>query len=193
MTVRLVLVSHAATAATREARFPADESLDEHGAAGAAACSGVLRRIGPVFSGPELRCRQTAEALGLGPVTDPALADWGLGGWRGRTLTELGDDQPSGLHAWMTDPGAAPHGGETLHDLLDRAAAWLDGLAAGPARIAAITHPAFVRAAVLYALQAPPVCFWRLDVAPLSQTWLSRHDGRWRLRETGHPLTPAAG
>ena len=32
MAVRLVLVAHAATAASREARFPGDEPLDERGA-----------------------------------------------------------------------------------------------------------------------------------------------------------------
>lgn len=190
MAVRLVLVAHAATAASREARFPGDEPLDERGAHAAAAADGALRRVTAAYRGPEERCRQTATALGLDAVADPALADLDVGAWRGRTLTELAADHPVDLRAWLTDPRAAPHGGESVAELVARVAHWLDEFAAEAARIAAVTHPAVIRAAVLHTLGAPPECFWRLDAAPLSQTWLT-HDGRrWQLRETGHPLTP---
>ena len=72
---------------------------------------------------------------------------------------------------------------------MERVGGWLDGLAGERVRIAAITHPAVVRAAVVQTLGAPLSCFWRLDSAPLTQTWLTRNAGRWQLRETGHPLT----
>lgn len=180
MTVRLVLISHAPTAATRRAAFPDDEP------AGAAA--GSVRRIETAYAGPELRCAQTAAALGLDAAAEPALADLDLGDWRGRTLDELAADRPADVSAWLADPDATPHGGESLSHLLERVDRWLDGLPAAPVRIAAVTHPAVVRAVVLNVLGAPPTAFWRLDVTPLSQTWLSRNDGRWRLRETGHPL-----
>ncbi|WP_433236000.1 histidine phosphatase family protein [Actinomadura nitritigenes] len=65
--------------------------------------------------------------------------------------------------------------------------AWLEELPDGPTCFVAINHPAVVRAAVLHALGVPPQVFWRIDVAPLTQTWLTRTTGRWRLRETGHP------
>jgi len=193
MTDRLVLVSHAATAATYEARFPDDETLDTRGTADATAVRGTLRRIEKAYRGPETRCRQTAGALGLDATVHPSLADLDLGNWRGRTLTGLEADQPADLHAWLTNPATAPHGGESLSGLVHRVARWLDELPAGPTRIAAITHPSVIRAAALHVLGAPPSSFWRLDTAPLSQTWLSRHGGRWQLRETGHPLTPVAG
>jgi broad specificity phosphatase PhoE len=206
MTVRLVLVTHGPTIATRAARFPRDEPLDERGAADAQAATGVLRRIERIYRGGELRCAQTASALGFTAAAnaadgvEAALADWDLGAWQGRGLDELQADRPAELLAWLTDPAAAPHGGETLNQLLTRAAGWLDTLAnkttsdraAGPARIAAVTHPALVRAVVTHVLKAPPGSFWRIDAAPLSQTWLSYHHDRWQLRETGHPLTPAA-
>ncbi len=188
MTVRLVLIAHASTSATRETRFPTDEPLNEHGAATARAAAGALQRIDIAYRGPETRCEQTANALGLAATVNPALADLDLGRWRARTLNELARDHPIDLAAWLGDPGASPHGGESLRALTDRVARWLDRIPAGPTRLAAITHPAVVRAAVLHTLGAPVSCFWRLDTAPLSQTWLSRHDGHWRLRETGHPL-----
>ncbi|MEV5753978.1 histidine phosphatase family protein [Actinoallomurus sp. NPDC052308] len=190
MTVRLALIAHAATPATREARFPDDEPLDTHGAEAATAASGTLRRVAAAYHGPEERCRQTAAALGLEAVTAPALADLDAGAWRGRTLTEVEADHPTDLYTWLTDPHVAPHGGESLSELIARVANWLAELPADAGRLVAVTHPANIRAAVLHALGAPPECFWRLDVTPLSQTWLTHHGGRWQLRETGHPLAP---
>jgi broad specificity phosphatase PhoE len=188
VTVRLVLVSHASTSATREARFPGDEPLDARGADIAASARGSLRRFDAVLRGPETRCAQTAAALGLEAVAHPSLADLDLGAWRGRTLADIEPERPSDLLTWLSDPEATPHGGESLAALASRVSAWLDGLPSVPSRIAAVTHPAVVRAAVLHALGAPLAGFWRLDVAPLTQTWFSHHAGRWQLRETGHAL-----
>lgn len=189
MTIRLVMITHAPTAATREARFPADEPLDARGTDAAAGAAGALRRFDRMLRGPERRCAETAAELGLDAAVDPSLADLDLGAWRGRTLTELEASGAAELGAWLTDPGTAPHGGESLSSLMERVGGWLDGLAGERVRIAAITHPAVVRAAVVQTLGAPLSCFWRLDSAPLTQTWLTHNAGRWQLRETGHPLT----
>ncbi|POM27312.1 Phosphoserine phosphatase 1 [Actinomadura rubteroloni] len=191
MTVRLFLVAHAPTEATRSARFPDDEPLTAHGLAAARERRGALRRIDVAYRGPEARCRATAQALGLDAATDPLLADVDVAGWRGRTLSELETEDPAGLVAWMSDPDASPHGGEPLSRAMARMATWLERLPAGSLRVAAVTHPALIRAAVLHVLAAPPGGFWRIDTEPLSLTVLSRDGGRWRLRETGHPL--AAG
>jgi broad specificity phosphatase PhoE len=185
MTTRLILICHAATTATRAARFPDDEPLD--GRAQTDAAADGLRRLDEVRCGPEIRCRETAAALNLEPTIDPALTDLRVGSWRGRTLSELERAEPAALHAWLTDLNAVPHGGESLHDLLDRVGGWLDALRAS-GRIAAITHPAVIRATVVHALGAPAESFWRIDVPPLSHTRLSGNGHWWTLRETGHPL-----
>jgi broad specificity phosphatase PhoE len=184
MTIRLVLITHASTAATQDARFPDDEPLDARGHRMVTSAT-MTRRFDGVFRGPEQRCASTASGLGLDAVPDPALADLNLGEWRGRTLTDL-EPEP-GLAVWLTDPTAAPHGGESLSALADRVDSWLAGLPA-QAHLAAVTHPAVVRTAVLRTLGAPLTAFWRLDSAPLTQTWLTRHNGRWQVRETGHRL-----
>ncbi|MFA1540784.1 histidine phosphatase family protein [Actinomadura monticuli] len=191
MTLRLVLISHASTAATHGARFPDDEPLNDRGLAAASACLGALRRVGAAYRGLERRCLQTAQALGLDAEPEPLLADMDAGIWRGRRLADLETENPADLYTWMTDPVAAPHGGEPLAGVLARMASWLDRLPGAASPVVAVTHPALVRAAVLHALGAPPSAFWRMDVPPLSQTRLSYNGGQWRLRESGHPLGPA--
>jgi broad specificity phosphatase PhoE len=180
MAIRLMLVTHASTVAT--GRFPGDEPLDSRGRAMTA--GRTLRRFDGIRRGPERRCAETAALLGVDAVPDLALADLDLGEWRGRTPADVEAD----LASWLTDPAAVPHGGEPVSALLERVADWLAGLPGPRSRLAAITHPAVVRAAVLYALGAPPACFWRLDAGPLTQTWLTRENGRWQVRETGHSL-----
>jgi broad specificity phosphatase PhoE len=81
----------------------------------------------------------------------------------------------------MTDPDAAPHGGESLAQVLARVRGWLDAQAGLSGTAVAITHAGVVKAAVVAALDAPPSAFWRIDVAPLSVTELHAHDGRWTV------------
>jgi len=81
----------------------------------------------------------------------------------------------------MTDPDAAPHGGESLTRFAARVAAWLDEQAADDGRAIAVTHGGVVKAAVVHALGAPLAAFWRIDVAPLALTELHAHEGRWTV------------
>jgi broad specificity phosphatase PhoE len=52
------------------------------------------------------------------PQSNCAVADYGT--WVGRGFEELRADQPEGIVAWLTDPVAAPHGGESIVNLIDR-------------------------------------------------------------------------
>lgn len=187
MNPRVTLVSHAATAATNAAAFPAGEPLDARGTGWARSARGALPRADRVLVAPERSCRETAVALGLDAATAALLRDWDLGRWSGRTLDDVAAAEPAAARAWLTDPTAAPHGGEPLGSLLSRTAGWLDALPAAGHTVA-ITHPAVVRAAVLAVLDAPPRAFWRVDVAPLTATVLRGRPGRWTLRSTGRPL-----
>ena len=83
---------------------------------------------------------------------------------------------------WLTDPAGAPHGGESVVDLVGRVGRWMDSLSAHRMRVVAVTHPAVVRAAVVVALDAPPKSFWRIDVAPVSRTVLHYRGQAWNLR-----------
>ena len=105
-----------------------------------------------------------------------------------------GDEPEGGAAPGSADPAAAPHGGESLLDLLARIGGWLDHLQAGTRRqtgtrcvIIAVTHPAVIRAAIVHALDATPSAFWRIHAPPLTRVRLSGHAGRWNLRALDPP------
>ncbi|MFJ7327538.1 histidine phosphatase family protein [Streptomyces cyaneofuscatus] len=216
MTVRVMLVSPAMNAALREARFDGDAPLDRAGERSARAAAPAVPRSGAVLSGPSERCLGTAAALGLTARAEPALTGWDLGRWSGRRLDEVGAAEPDAVAAWIGDPSAAPHEGESLRALVERVGGWLDGTGgaaglgagdgtggadrrdaggepgAGGGSILAVAEPAVVRAAVVHALALPVAVFWRLDVAPLVLTELSGRSGRWNVR-LGRPLATPEG
>ena len=187
----LTLISHASTRALRRAAFPADESLDPS-AFRKAAGARPLHRTGQAWTGPERRAVQTAEALALKATIEPALRDCDYGRWAGRSLAALQLEEPEAVSAWLGDPGAAPHGGESIGDVLGRVASWLDTLAQRGGRFVGVTHPAIVRAAITHAIGGVPSSFWRIDVAPLTLASLRARGGRWTLRASGSPISSLA-
>ncbi|PVZ13285.1 histidine phosphatase family protein [Actinomycetospora cinnamomea] len=182
--MRLHLLAHAATTASRHARFPADEPLDDGGRRAASALAGVLAPPELLWCGPTRRCRETAElALPGRPVDGDAPAEPDPGAWVGRAPDDLAVEDPATLQAWLTDPDAAPPRGESLGALLGRVGAWMDALPrTDRAVVLAVVDPPVVRAAVAHALGAGPPGAWRVDVAPLSRCVLTGGDGRWNLR-----------
>ena len=93
--------------------------------------------------------------------------------------------EPEAVDDWLRNPDSAPHGGESLIDLMRRVAGWLDAQAAAPGVALAVTHASVIRAAVVHAIDAGPRSFWRIDVAPLSLARLNGDAGRWTLASIG--------
>ena len=185
--MRLHLLAHAATEASRAARFPRDEALDAGGRRTAGELVGRLREPDLLWCAPSARCRETtALALpGREPDGDaPTGPDPGV--WAGRSPADLAAEDPAALQAWMTDAEAGPPGGESLRALVDRVAGWMDGLPGEDRSVGmAVVDPPVVRAAVAHALGAGPAGAWRVDVAPLTLAVLTGHGGRWNLRSLG--------
>ncbi|MEE3062943.1 MAG: histidine phosphatase family protein [Actinomycetota bacterium] len=177
--VRLAMVSHAMTDAMAAVRFPADEPLSDIGRRQAEAAAGLDIRGARQLAGPEMRVRQTAQLLGLDATTEPRLADLDCGIWRGQTLEGV---PAADREAWLSDPAASPHGGESIVDLIDRVGGWLDSLANNTLRVVAVTHPAIIRAAIVITLGVAPTSFWRIDIAPLSCIAINFRENRWTLR-----------
>ncbi|MGO7793307.1 histidine phosphatase family protein, partial [Rhizobium ruizarguesonis] len=51
---------------------------------------------------------------------DQALCDYDHGRWAVRSIAAVGTEEPENLMGWMSDPEAAPHGGESILDLRTR-------------------------------------------------------------------------
>lgn len=185
MHTRLTLVCAGATAATRAAAFPRDEPLELRALAAAAELAKHVRLSGRLWAAPSLAARQTAAFLSPDIGEEEALADWNCGRWAGRKLAEVQETEPEAMARWLSEPDAAPHGGESLAALHGRVTSWLDGRNGSERRIVAVTHAAVIRSAIIAILDAPLGSFWLLDVQPLSITELSGDGKRWRIRRFG--------
>jgi broad specificity phosphatase PhoE len=159
--------------------------LDVLGQAGVVALAGNLPHADVHGVSPELRTRQTAEALRLNAAAQPLLRDCDYGNWRGRTFDDVGASEPQGIAAWLRDPTATPHGGESIASFMQRVAEWLNQQNGQNRRSIVVTHASVIRAAVVHAIEANPQSFWRIDIAPLSITRLTGMQGRWNLVSLG--------
>ena len=181
MTARLDLLSHGASAATRASRFPDDEALETSAVKTLSAMRGGLRAYARVLTSRARAAQETAAALGFDAEVETALRDCDYGRWRGVALKDVAQREPDEFAAWIGDPTAAPPGGESFAALIDRMGPWLAHCLTHETSTLAITHASVVRAAIVTALGAGAVAFWRIDVAPLSLARLSGHAGRWNL------------
>ncbi|MEU2715531.1 histidine phosphatase family protein [Streptomyces sp. NPDC007205] len=177
MTISLTLVCAHPADATFGPALPGDCGID--------GVSTVLTTLGPdtpAMRSPTSRCARTAAALALRATAEPALRDLDPGTWRGRTAADIVAADPDGYSAWLTDPDAAPHGGETVRQLCHRTGLWLTGLPADTGHAVAIVEPAVWRALLVHGLSAPARAFWQLRISPWHAVCLTRHRGVWSIQ-----------
>jgi broad specificity phosphatase PhoE len=186
MTVRITLVAAARSSAVLAERFDDDRPLDYagwHEVQRSAYALVPLNTAELRYCSPTARSRATGEALGFAPIAQPALRDCDMGRWRGYTLAEVAAREPAAVDAWLADPRSAPHGGEPLLAFISRIGGWLDTRPPEDGgSMVAVAEPAVVKAALVYALKAPPSSYWNVDVRPLSTVTLAGGAGRWSLR-----------
>ncbi|MGW0996983.1 histidine phosphatase family protein [Streptomyces sp. NPDC002520] len=187
MTSRVTLISPAITPSLRRARFDDGDSIEDSAAVRAGSAATSLRAAGRAFASPSVRCRETASALGLDASEQPDLSGLDVGRWRGRTLEEVGAEEPESVARWLADPDAAPHGGESVRELCARVVRWWEAAGSGDGGTVAVVEPEVVRAVVAHVLGAPASAFWRVDVPPLTATEFTGRSGRWNMR-VGHVL-----
>ncbi|MEU9834741.1 histidine phosphatase family protein [Streptosporangium sp. NPDC048047] len=201
----MLFLRQAGTPGTRSACFPTDEPADAASLRKAASLRGAVSLrwpespceagrpgpasmtagVGAVVTGaatawvaPVTAARQTAAALGCEALDAPELAEADAGRWRGLPYARVAEAEPGGLAAWLGDPEAAPHGGESLARLAARVSRWLDAAAADAVVICDV---GVIRAALGHALGLGPAATARFDVAPLSTTELVPVRGGWRV------------
>ncbi|NYE39822.1 histidine phosphatase family protein [Streptomyces fulvorobeus] len=184
MSVRVSLVAAARSSALLAERFDDDRPLDHAGWHEIQLVAHTLLPLGAAelrYCSPTPRSRATADALGFAPMAQPALRECDMGRWRGWTLAEVTAREPAAVDTWLCDPRSAPHGGEPLLAFISRIGGWLDTRPACDGLILAVAEPSVVRAALIYALRAPPASYWNVDVRPLSTVTLTGGRGRWSL------------
>ena len=185
MAPRVTLICHATTRALRAATFGGDDPIDDIGRTKAQRLAGRLHRADRYLTSPALRARETAAALGLTATVDERLRDCDFGRWTGRKFTQVLVREPMKLASWMSNPSSAPHGGESIEQLMERVTAWMREPGRDKIHTLAVTHASVIRAAIVYAIGAQLQCFWRIDVVPLSLTDLRTNGRRWVLRSMG--------
>ncbi|MFB6554987.1 histidine phosphatase family protein [Streptomyces sp. NPDC056405] len=191
MALRVTFVAAARSSPLLAERFDDDRPLDQAG------WDEVLRAAGELlplaaselrYCSPTPRSRATGDAIGFAPLVQLALRECDMGRWRGLTLGEAMAREPAAVDSWLADPRTAPHGGESLLAFITRVGGWLDTRPGGDGdRIVAVAEPSVIRAALVYALKAPPATYWNLDVRPLSTTTVTGQAGHWNLRFEGAP------
>lgn len=178
---RFTWICSAATAGARRGDFPANEPIDGKSAQQLAAAGRWTEEADRVWLSPLPCAAQTAESLGLKGAPDALLKDCDYGRWAGRSLKDIQKEEPESLAAWLSDPAASPHGGEAIVDLIRRTGLWIETHRHDTGHSVIVTHANVIRAAIVHVIEAPPTSFGRIDIAPLSRTVFTAHDGAWRL------------
>ncbi|MFG3256532.1 histidine phosphatase family protein [Streptomyces sp. NPDC048172] len=185
MHVRLTLLAAARSSSVLDVRFDDDRPLDAAGWQEVQRMIPALAHLAAAelrYCSPSARCRETGEVLGLTPLAQPALRDCDMGRWRGRTLQEVTAQEPDAVDLWLSDPRAAPHGGESLLAFIQRIGAWLDTRPVQDGGWAvAVAEPSVVRAALCYVLKAPPHAYWRVEPQSLSALTVTGRPGEWSV------------
>ncbi|MFI6336612.1 histidine phosphatase family protein [Streptomyces sp. NPDC050535] len=189
MHVRVTFVAAARSSSLLAERFEDDRPLDQEGWAEVQRAAPELVPLAAAelrYCAPTPRSRATGDALGYRPLVQLALRDCDMGRWRGLTLGEAMAREPQAVDSWLADPRSTPHEGEALLSFIGRVGNWLDTRPADDGgRIVAVAEPSVVRAALVYALKAPPSSYWNVDVRPLSMVTITGSAGRWNLRFEG--------
>lgn len=189
---RLTLLCRGATLSNRKGGFDPDEAILPMDETRAQRIGRHFGRFDALVVAPERSALETAAAFTGEPRVDPAIRDLSYGSWQSRTLDDIAEADPQALQAWLEDPDAAPHGGESLAALYDRISNWLDDCLAAGGHSLVVTHAPVIRVAVLKTLSAPLASFWRIDVEPLAIADIRSDGRRWALRSLGRANETAA-
>jgi probable phosphoglycerate mutase len=134
-----------------------DARLSAEGRAQASAVAETLRghSFQWIVTSDLTRARETAaivdDALGLEVAIAPALRERSYGVYEGRPMSELPSSVTGIDGGRVVDASARPEGGESLDDLYQRCATFIDSLrAAGNERLLLVTHGGTIRALRAY-------------------------------------------
>jgi alpha-ribazole phosphatase len=176
----LWLIRHAPVDGPRGIIHGSDAPADTSNVAAFAALRAQLPLTTSTFCSPARRTWDTALALGLLPIKEPAFREQNFGAWTGRRHNDLAAELGNAYEDfWRAPASNRPPGGESFVDQIARVAAGLAALPAGDVII--VVHSGTVRAALAIALDLAPERALRFVVDPLSVTRIDRLDQGWRI------------
>jgi broad specificity phosphatase PhoE len=173
----VLFICQAETAELRKGRFPAAEQAARRPLDAAVELAERLGSFDLVYCAPQQAARDTADVMFKTALIAPELKDIDYGRWSGRLIREVALEDDVAFQSWVG--GAPSPGGESLQELIDRIAKWLDARMDEVGNTAAIVSPAVLRAVVISALNAPLQSFSRLDISALSNLRITS-DGKRR-------------
>ncbi len=165
-----------------------DDPLSEKGWSQMWAAVGETRRWDRIVSSPLQRCLAFAEALAqrdrLPLAAETDLREVGFGEWEGLSPEEVKARDPEGYAAFYRDPvECRPPGAEDLILFGHRVADAYDRIArhGRGERVLVVAHAGVIRAALGHVLQAPPSCWYRVQVDNAGITRFRHEKGADRL------------
>jgi broad specificity phosphatase PhoE len=187
MQPRITLIAHGTTKGLRAAIFGSNEGLDGVGQRRATALARVLPKVDRALVSPGLAAVETASARGLDAAIDERLRDCDFGRWQGLKFHQVVLREPRKLMSWIKQPETAPHGGESIPQVIARVTGWMREFSRFDGHTVAVTHSSVIRAALVHVIEAELRSFWRIDVVPLAFADLRTNGRRWVLRSLAVP------
>lgn len=176
----LWLIRHAPVDGPRGVIHGPDAPADLGEAAAFAALKARLPPHASAVCSPARRTRETARALGLAPVEEPAFREQDFGAWTGGRHNDLvaglGEAYPA---FWKSPASSRPPGGESFVDQIARVRSGLVSLPKGD--VVLIVHSGTIRAVLAIALDLAPDHALRFVIDPLSLTRIDRLADGWRV------------
>ena len=184
---KLWLIRHAPVDGPRGVIHGPDAPADNREAQAFAALQAKLPPGARAVCSPARRTIETARALGLDPLTEPAFREQDFGEWTGRRHDDLTTELGAAYQAfWKSPAGNRPPGGESFVDQIARARNGLSHLPAGEAIL--VVHSGTIRAVLAIALDLTPDSALRFVIDPLSLTRIDRLATGWRVVCVNQPM-----
>lgn len=153
-------------------------------------------KIAAIYTSPMSRCVLTGEAIaqptGLMARAHAGLNDIDYGAWQGLTHDEARARWPAEFATWRSAPHLArPPGGETLQDLLARAASMLREITSDhpDGTVVLVGHDSINRVILSHVLELSLSRYWLFKQEPCTINELDFIDGEFSVRtinETYH-------
>ncbi|WP_299909535.1 histidine phosphatase family protein [uncultured Paracoccus sp.] len=169
---RLYLIRHAPPLNGGRLAGRRDVAADCSDAPAFAALRARITHVPSIWASPALRCRQTAEALGLAADLHPELWEQDYGAWENLPFADLPDLGPLSPDELARH---RPEGGESFAEMAARV---LPRLAEAEGDTVIVAHAGTVRAALSMVVGPAALSF---AVSPLSLTILRRSGADWSV------------